>query len=72
MRGRYSAIEPSFGLLAAARSLVAIPVYAVGLPFLGLLGQHHLMRYLEKLCHHLGMILGCLRLNPIGTRYVSE
>jgi succinoglycan biosynthesis protein ExoM len=72
MRGRYSAIEPTFGILDASKSVLAIPVYAAALPIVGLMGQHHLMRYLEKLCHHLGKMLACVKLNPIGSRYVSE
>lgn len=72
MRGKYTAIEPTFGLLDAGKSLVAIPVYAAALPVLCLMGQHHLMRYLEKLCHHVGKLLACARPNPIGEQYVSD
>jgi glycosyltransferase involved in cell wall biosynthesis len=72
MRGRYSVIEPSFGALDAGKSLLAVPVYTLALPALALLGQDHLMRYLEKLCYHLGKLLACLGLNPVGDRYVGE
>jgi hypothetical protein len=72
MRGRYSVIEPTFGVLDAGKSLAAVCVYAVGLPIFCVMGQHYLMRYLEKLCYHAGKILGCVGLNPVGTTYVSE
>jgi hypothetical protein len=72
MRGRYSVIEPTFGILDAGKSLVAIAMYGMALPALCLLGQHRLMRCLEKLCYHAGKILAYVRLNPVGARYVSE
>jgi glycosyltransferase involved in cell wall biosynthesis len=46
MRGRYSVIGPTFGLLDAGKSLAALRVYGAALPVLALLGQPHLMRYL--------------------------
>jgi succinoglycan biosynthesis protein ExoM len=72
MRGRYSAIEPKFGALDLAKSVVAVPTYLVLLPAIWLIGQHHAMRYLEKLCYHAGKILSCMGLNRVGTTYVSE
>ena len=72
MRGRYSVLEPGFGIVDVAKSLVAIVVYGVMLPAVWLAGQHHLMRYLERLCYHAGKILACLKLNPVGSTYVSE
>ena len=70
MRGRYSVIEPAFGVRDACKSLLAVPVYTVALPVLGLAGHAHFMRYLEKLCYHLGKLLACVGLNPVGERYV--
>ena len=72
MRGKYAVIEPAFGVLDVSKSLLAIPVYATALPLLFLIGQHHFMRYLEKLCFHLGKILAALRLNPIAKQYISD
>jgi glycosyltransferase involved in cell wall biosynthesis len=72
MRGRYSLLEPRFGVLDAAKSVVAVVVYTAGLPIWWLGGAHHLMRYLEKLCFHGGKLLACLGLNPVGATYVSE
>jgi glycosyltransferase involved in cell wall biosynthesis len=72
MRGRYTVFEPAFGLLDVTKSVVAVPVYGLALPLLALRGQGPLMRYLEKLCYHLGKLLACAGLNPVGTRYVSD
>jgi glycosyltransferase involved in cell wall biosynthesis len=72
MRGRYSVIEPTFGFVDAAKSVVAIAVYTVALPAIWIAGQHHIMRYLEKVCYHAGKILACARLNPVGREYVSD
>jgi succinoglycan biosynthesis protein ExoM len=72
MRGRYSLIEPTFGVLDAGKSLVAIPVYGAALPLLAVLGHQYLMRCLEKLAYHLGKLLALLRLNPVGGTYISE
>jgi succinoglycan biosynthesis protein ExoM len=72
MRGRYSVIEPTFGVRDAGKSVVAVCAYAAALPILCVMGQHHLMRYLDKLCFHAGKILACVGLNPGGARYVSE
>ena len=72
MRGKYAVIEPAFGVRDVGKSLLAIPVYAVALPLLCLMGQHHFMRYLEKLCFHLGKILASVGLNPVAKQYVSD
>ena len=51
-----------------AKSLIAVPLYAVALPFLLLLGHHHFMKYLVRLFDHLGRLLAVLNLNPIKER----
>jgi succinoglycan biosynthesis protein ExoM len=72
MRGKYSVLEPVFGIRDLGKSLLAVPVYTIALPVLCVMGQHHLMRCLQKLCHHVGKILACMKFDPIGDRYVSE
>ncbi len=53
------------------RSLVAVPAYALLLPVLCLFGQGVAMRYLVKLCDHLGKLLGALRFKPAGEGYLA-
>jgi succinoglycan biosynthesis protein ExoM len=49
-----------------AKALVALPVYGFALPFLLLLGQHHFMKYLVKLCDHTGLLLAFMRIRPFN------
>jgi glycosyltransferase involved in cell wall biosynthesis len=72
MRGRYSVIEPPFGPLHIGKSLLAVALYTLALPLFAILGQHHFMRYLEKLCYHAGKLLACVHLNPVGNQYICE
>ena len=53
------------------KSLIAIPLYAIMLPFLLLAGQHWFMRYLIRLCDHVGKLAGVFGWKPLGTTYVS-
>lgn len=50
------------------KSVIAVPVYAVSLPLLLILGEHHFLKYLIKLCDHVGRLLALVRLNPIRVR----
>jgi succinoglycan biosynthesis protein ExoM len=51
-----------------AKSLVAVPLYSLALPVLFILGHHHFMRYLVRLCDHGGRLLAFIRLNPVSER----
>jgi succinoglycan biosynthesis protein ExoM len=53
------------------KSLIAVPLYALMLPFLLLAGQHWFMRYLVRLCDHAGKLAGLLGWKPLGSTYVS-
>ena len=50
------------------KSLIAVPLYALALPFLLILGHHYFMRYLVRLCDHLGRLLAVVNLNPVKER----
>lgn len=69
LRGQNAARHPqnrTFGSLS--KSLVAVIVYAIALPFLQLAGHHLFMRYLVKWCDHAGKLLAVVGLNPIKKR----
>ncbi|HVU33781.1 MAG TPA: glycosyltransferase family 2 protein [Opitutaceae bacterium] len=53
------------------KSLIAIPLYSMMLPFLLVAGQHLFVRYLMKLGDHTGMLFGVLRLNILGDKYLA-
>jgi succinoglycan biosynthesis protein ExoM len=48
-----------------ARSIVAVPLYALALPALIIFGHHWFMLYCIKLCDHLGRLLALIGLNPV-------
>lgn len=57
-------------LRGIAKSCLAVPAYMLLLPLVFLFGQHHFMRYLVRLCDHVGKLLMLVRIRPIHT-YVS-
>jgi succinoglycan biosynthesis protein ExoM len=57
-------------LAAYATSLVAIPLYALLLPFLIFFGHHVFMKFLVSWFDHIGRILSLVRLNVIKEKYV--
>ncbi len=50
------------------KSILAVPAYAIALPFLLVAGHHFFMKYLVRLCDHLGRLLAVLNLNPVRER----
>lgn len=68
LRGRNSLRHPERRLRCLAKAVVAIPIYAIALPFLQLAGHHLFMKYLIKLCDHAGRLLAVLHIEPIRTR----
>jgi glycosyltransferase involved in cell wall biosynthesis len=70
LRGR-NTLKHTRGLALARSlliSLVAVPVYALLLPILAVIGTHLYMRYLIRLCDHLGKVLAAVGLNRIRER----
>jgi succinoglycan biosynthesis protein ExoM len=72
LRGGCAALQPSCGTASILKSLIALPMYTVALPFAFLLGQHRLMTVLVKLCDHAGKLLALVGVHPIKTAYVSD
>jgi len=72
LRGKASLSHRSSRVAPTVRSLAAIPLYAVALPFAFFGGQHRFMDCLIRLCDHLGRVLGLLGLNPIKENYITE
>ncbi|MEC4749583.1 glycosyltransferase [Methylomicrobium sp. Wu6] len=58
--------------LSYAKSLIAIPLYTILLPFL-LLVQHHLfMKYLVSYFDHIGRVISFLGLDVIKDKYITK
>ncbi len=72
LRGATAVLHPTYGARQIARSLVAVPAYALALPFAWLLGQQYFMQLLVPLCDHLGALLALLGINPVREQYVTE
>jgi glycosyltransferase involved in cell wall biosynthesis len=68
LRGRNSFRHRQGRWTGVARSAVAIPCYTLALPFLQLTGHHLFMRYLVKLCDHLGKVLAAIGIEPVKSR----
>jgi succinoglycan biosynthesis protein ExoM len=72
LRGSSAALQPSCGFSSIIRSLIAVPLYTLALPFALLLGHHRFMAILVSLCDHLGKLLALVGIQPIKEAYVSE
>jgi len=72
LRGATAGLQPSCGAISITKSAIAVPLYAVALPFALFLGQHRFMTLLVKLCDHLGKLLIKMGINPIREQYVTD
>ena len=72
MQGGNAALHPDCGTMSLLKSVVAVPLYAIALPFAFLAGSHRFMALLVKLCDHAGKLLAAMNINPIREEYVSE
>jgi succinoglycan biosynthesis protein ExoM len=68
LRGRNSLQREGPGVFSIAKSMIAIPAYGLVLPILFIVGHHHFMKYLIKLCDHAGKLLALIGLHPVKVR----
>jgi succinoglycan biosynthesis protein ExoM len=72
LRGAMEPKTRDFGLRDIAKSAIAVPAYAVVLPFAAVAGHHRFMALLVSLCDHLGKLLAVVGINPISDQYVTN
>jgi len=72
LRGSSAALQPSCDSKSVAKSLIAVPFYAIALPFSLIAGQHRFMTILVSMCDHVGKLLALVGIQPIKEAYVSE
>jgi glycosyltransferase involved in cell wall biosynthesis len=72
LRGAVSLIHPAAGASLILKSLVAVPAYALTLPFALCAGQGAFMSCLVRLCDHAGRLLASIGIRPIAEPYVTE
>jgi len=58
-------------LRGVCKSIVAVPLYGLILPFVALAGQHCFMQYLVRLCSHAGKLASVFGWKPVGDTYLS-
>lgn len=68
LRGGLSLQHPGERLRSVGRSLLAVPLYALALPFLQLAGHHLFMKYCVRLCDHGGRLLSLVGIRPVKVR----
>jgi succinoglycan biosynthesis protein ExoM len=64
--------RPFADAISIVKSLVALPLYLLLLPFLLALGQHFFVRFLMKIGHHAGALLSLAGIHPMGSKYLAE
>jgi predicted glycoside hydrolase/deacetylase ChbG (UPF0249 family) len=72
LHGSFAALRPDCGAKCILKSMVAVPLYALGLPFALLAGQGRFMVLLVKLCDHAGKLMSVVGIRPVHDEYVSE
>lgn len=72
LRGSIASRRGPIRLMGIVKSIVAVPAYAVGLPFALVLGQHRFMGLLIRLCNHLGKLLAIIGVKPVKSLYVTD
>jgi succinoglycan biosynthesis protein ExoM len=72
LRGQHCMTSASYTKLTVPTSLVAIPAYVLALPFLRIAGEHYFMKYLIKLCDHVGKCLAFAGITIVKEKYITE
>ena len=72
LRGAIEPKTPNFGARDIVKSLIAVPVYTVLLPFALMGGQDKFMALSIRLCDHLGKLLAVVGVDPVKEQYVTE
>jgi succinoglycan biosynthesis protein ExoM len=72
LQGASAAHQPGRNTTSVVKSLIAVPLYTLALPFALLLGQHRFMELLLKTCNHLGKLLALLGIHIVREAYVSD
>jgi len=72
LRGSMAAFRRDFGSTEILKSVIAVPVYVLLLPFTLPLGQHRCMHIAIRLFDHLGKLLALFKINPVREPYVTQ
>ena len=72
LRGTIASRRGPLRLSSIGKSVVAVPVYVLALPFAFVFGQHHFMDLLIRLCNHFGKLLTLVGYKPLRNDYVTD
>ena len=72
LRGTISMQHPTSRFTDVVKSAIAIPIYALALPFTLLLGQHRFMDLLVRTFDHLGRLLTFVGLKPVKSQLLTD
>jgi succinoglycan biosynthesis protein ExoM len=72
LRGASSPLHSAFGTRDIVKSMIAVPAYAIYLPFSRISGHDKFMICLVKLFDHIGVLLALLGVNPIREPYITD
>ncbi len=59
-------------VVSVIKSLIAIPLYTLALPFAFVAGQQYFMTLLVRICDHAGKLLILVGINPVREEYVLD
>ena len=72
LQGAASRLHPTFGARDIAISMIAVPAWAIALPFAFAMGHGKVMSALVGLFNHLGRLLALVGINPVAEPYVTN
>ena len=72
LQGAASRLHPTFGARDIAISMIAVPAWAIALPFALVMGRGKVMSPLVRLFNHVGRLLAFMGINPVGEPYVTN
>jgi succinoglycan biosynthesis protein ExoM len=72
LRGSIATRRGPLRLSSVGKSLLAVPAYAIALPFAFMMGQHHFMDLLIRLCNHLGRLMKIVGVAPVTNEFVID
>jgi glycosyltransferase involved in cell wall biosynthesis len=72
LRGTICVQHPKSRFRNIAKSVIAVPVYTVALPFTLILGHHRFMNLLVRLVDHVGRLLAFVGIRPVKNQLVTD
>jgi glycosyltransferase involved in cell wall biosynthesis len=72
LRGEIALLHPTCGAREIAKSIIAVPLYAIVVPLALLQGQGKFMLCLVKMFDHLGKVLALVGVHPVKQAYIVE